>query len=275
MDDPATKNASARATENQHGWLPQEHQSDFVGDRSISGALPSITTASVGAVREFDDRLLADIAVTRRQAIYGCKTKNRETTMRETMLKNEGNASAALHIRDATKADMQAVQEIYAHYVLRGLATFEEDPPKASELDARRESVIAAGLPYLVAECEGRVLGYCYATAYRPRPAYRHTIEDSVYVAEGCGGRGIGTVLLGELIERCEAGSWRQMLAVIGNSGNEGSIALHRRHGFETIGTLRSVGFKLGGWVDTVLMQRSLGQGDRALPATAQESASA
>lgn len=166
---------------------------------------------------------------------------------------------------------MQAVQVIYAHHVLHGLATFEEDPPAATELNARRESVIAAGLPYLVAECDGRILGYCYATAYRPRLAYRYAIEDSVYIAEGYGGRGIGATLLGELIERCETGPWRQMLAVIGDSGNKGSIALHRRLGFETIGTLGSVGFKLGRWVDTVLMQRPLGQGDRTLPATAQK----
>ena len=236
---------------------------------------PQSRLHQLARLRELDDRLLADIGVTRHEAMCGCRTTNGETTMGETMLKNEENASAALRIRNATEADMQAVQAIYAHHVLHGLATFEEKPPTAGELNARRESVIAAGLPYLVAECEGRVLGYCYATAYRPRPAYRHTVEDSVYVAEGCGGRGIGGALLGELIERCEAGSWRQMLAVIGNSGTEGSIALHRRHGFETVGTLRSVGFKLGGWVDTVLMQRSLGQGDRTLPASAQECGSA
>ena len=192
--------------------------------------------------------------------------------MDETMLKNEKSAKLPLVVRDANETDMQAVQAIYAHHVLHGLATFEEEPPTANELNVRRESVIAAGLPYLVAECEGCILGYCYATAYRPRPAYRYTIEDSVYVAEGYGGRGIGHALLGELIERCDTGSWRQMLAVIGNSGNEGSIALHRRLGFETVGTLRSVGFKLGRWVDTVLMQRPLGQGDRTLPATQEKS---
>lgn len=191
--------------------------------------------------------------------------------MNEMKLKNGLNANAALRIRDADETDMQAVQAIYTHHVLYGLATFEEEPPTANELNARREGVIASGLPYLVAECEGRILGYCYATAYRPRPAYRYTIEDSVYVAEGYGGRGIGGALLGELIERCETGTWRQMLAVVGHSGNAGSIALHRRLGFETVGTLRSVGFKLGRWVDTVLMQRSLRHGDRTLPATVHE----
>ena len=171
-----------------------------------------------------------------------------------------------VNVRDARDDDMEAVQAIYAHHVLTGLASFETTPPSTAELAVRRQAVLAAGLPYLVAESGGRILGYSYATAYRPRPAYRHTVEDSVYVADGNGGRGIGAALLAELILRCEAGRWRQMLAVIGNSGNEGSIALHRRLGFETVGTLKSVGFKFGRWVDTVLMQRSLGDGDRTLP---------
>lgn len=187
--------------------------------------------------------------------------------MGEQILKNEDASAMVLRVRDAIEEDMRHVQAIYAHHVLHGLATFEEIPPAANEMNTRREAVLAAGLPYLVAEIEGRILGYAYATAYRPRPAYRHTIEDSVYVVEGYGGRGIGSALLGELIGRCEAGPWRQMLAVIGDNGNEGSIALHRRLGFEPVGTLRSVGFKFGGWVDTVLMQRSLGEGDRTLPA--------
>lgn len=170
-------------------------------------------------------------------------------------------------IRDAADGDMTDVQGIYAHHVLNGLATFEEVPPTVDEMRDRRTAVLAAGLPYLVAELEGRVVGYSYATSYRPRPAYRHTIEDSVYVADGLRGRGIGVALLGALIARTEGGPSRQMLAVIGNSGNAGSIALHRRMGFEMVGTLRSVGFKLGQWVDTVLMQRPLGPGASALPA--------
>ncbi len=182
-----------------------------------------------------------------------------------------GSAPIPLHIRDACAADMQAIQAIYAHHVLHGLATFEEVPPTATDLNARREAVVAAGLPYLVAERGDRILGYCYATAYRPRPAYRFTVENSVYVAEGCSGQGIGGALLGALIDRCEQGNWRQMLAVIGNSGNEGSIALHRRYGFAHAGTLASVGFKLGRWVDTVLMQRPLGQADRTPPETGQD----
>lgn len=171
-------------------------------------------------------------------------------------------------IRDATASDIGAIQNIYAFYVLNGLATFEEIPPSVDEMIARRAAVTSAGLPYLMAELDRKVVGYAYATSYRPRPAYRNTIEDSVYVADGLGGRGIGKALLEALISRCEAGPWRQMLAVIGNSENLGSIALHGRMGFQPIGTLKSVGFKLGQWVDTVLMQRTLGAGDSspALP---------
>ena len=169
-------------------------------------------------------------------------------------------------VRDAAEIDMPVLQALYAHHVLHGLATFEEVPPSVLEMTERRAAVIKGGLPYLVAEIDGQVVGYAYATAYRPRPAYRHTIEDSIYVAHGLGGRGIGGALLRALISRCELGPWRQMLAVIGNSGNAGSIALHRSLGFQPIGTLHSVGFKFGRWVDTLLMQRALGDGDRSLP---------
>jgi phosphinothricin acetyltransferase len=175
-------------------------------------------------------------------------------------------ARPVIQVRVATEADMRAVQAIYAGHVLHGVATFEEVPPSIDELLARRACVIASGLPYLAAELDGRVVGYSYATAYRPRPAYRHTIEDSVYVEEGLASRGVGSALLRELIARCEAGPWRQMLAVIGDSGNGGSIALHRRLGFEPVGTLSSVGFKFGRWVDTVLMQRALGSGGASPP---------
>jgi len=163
-------------------------------------------------------------------------------------------------VREACAADVRAIQGIYAHHVLHGLASFEETPPTLEEMTARRAAVLALGLPYLVAESEGRVVGYAYATSYRPRPAYRYTIEDSVYVADGLSGRGIGTALLQALIERCERGPWRQMLAIIGDSGNSASIALHRRMGFRLVGTFDTVGFKLGRWVDTVLMQRALGK---------------
>lgn len=176
------------------------------------------------------------------------------------------SSTAPLVVRAAEPADMASVQEIYAHHVLHGLATFEELPPGVEEMQVRRVAVLELGLPYLVAEQAGEILGYSYATFYRARPAYRHTVEDSVYLADGLGGRGIGTALLCELIRCCEAGPWRQMLAVIGNSANAGSIALHRKLGFEHAGTLRSVGFKLGRWVDTVLMQRPLGSGDTVPP---------
>jgi L-amino acid N-acyltransferase YncA len=168
---------------------------------------------------------------------------------------------SGIRVRDVVTADMTAVQAIYAYHVLYGSASFEETPPSPEEMAARRDTVLKTGLPYLVAELQGRVVGYAYATAYRPRPAYRYTIEDSIYVEDGLNRHGIGRALLTELISRCGQGPWRQMLAVIGNSGNEGSIVLHERLGFRQVGTLKSVGFKFGQWVDTVLMQRELGSG--------------
>lgn len=175
-------------------------------------------------------------------------------------------ADAAIRLRDATETDMAAVQRIYAHHVLHGSASFEEVPPSLDEMLARRAAVLALGLPYLVAELDGKVAGYGYAGPYRPRPAYRYTVENSIYVADGMAGRGIGRHLLAALIERCEAGPWRQMIAVIGDSGNAASIALHERLGFRHAGTLRAVGFKFGRWIDSVLMQRPLGDGSRTLP---------
>jgi len=177
-----------------------------------------------------------------------------------------GIGSQAVIVRDTTEADMPTIQTIYAQQVLHGLATFEEVPPTADELLSRRKSVLGVGLPYLTAELKGQVVGYSYATAYRPRPAYRNTIEDSVYVAEGMQGRGVGGALLTALISRCEAGPWRQMIAVIGDSNNTGSIALHERFGFRMVGTLDATGFKLGRWIDTVLMQRALGAGRGSAP---------
>jgi L-amino acid N-acyltransferase YncA len=169
-------------------------------------------------------------------------------------------------VRDAAEADMEAVARIYAHHVEHGLATFEEVPPTDEEMHARRLKALASGAPYLVAEIDGEIVGYCYATPYHARPAYRHTLEDSVYVAPGLGGRGVGGALLAALVARCEAGPWRWMVAIIGDSGNAASIALHRRYGFELVGTLRSVGFKFGRWVDTPIMQRTLGPGDSLPP---------
>ncbi len=171
-----------------------------------------------------------------------------------------------LLVRDSAAEDLPAVARIYAHHVLHGLATFEEVPPTVEELRARRADVLGRGLPYLVAELDGTLVGYGYATGYRARPAYRHTVEDSVYVDPRFQGRGAGRALLAGLVERCSAGPWRQMVAVIGDSGNAASIALHRSLGFTPVGTLRAVGFKLGRWVDTVLMQRPLGEGSRTGP---------
>lgn len=176
------------------------------------------------------------------------------------------NASPSITVRDATEADMAAVAAIYTHYVLHARATFEETPPTVAELIGRRAAVLALGLPYLVAVEQGTVVGYSYATSYRPRPAYRNTVENSVYVALGEHGKGIGRILLRTLIERCAAGGWRQMIAVIGDSANAGSIGLHRSLGFEPVGVLRSVGFKLGCWVDTVQMQLAMGDGDTTPP---------
>lgn len=169
-------------------------------------------------------------------------------------------------IRDSRPDDMSAIEEIYAREVLQGIATFEEVPPGIDELSRRRRAILDLDLPYLVAESDGRVAGYAYAGVYRARPAYRHTIEDSVYVDDAARGRGVGRALLSALIARCEAGWRRQMVAVIGDSGNAGSVALHRSLGFEEIGTLRAVGFKHGRWVDTVYMQRALGPGGATLP---------
>lgn len=168
-------------------------------------------------------------------------------------------------IRDASEADMPAVQAIYAHHVLHGLGTFEEAPPPLDDIRLRHGAVVAAGLPWLVAEIDGRVAGFAYAGPFRQRAAYRFTVEDSIYVGEGFSRRGIGRALLGELIRRCEAGPWRQMLAVIGDSGNDGSLGLHRAFGFSHLGTMKSVGYKHGRWIDVVLMQRPLGDGDGAL----------
>jgi len=177
---------------------------------------------------------------------------------------------AGLTVRATEVDDVPAIQAIYAHHVLHGIASFEEEPPDHAEMSRRRADVLARGLPYLVAEDRpgsGAILGFAYAGPYRARPAYRYALEDSVYVLPGKGGRGIGSALLGALIERCEALGYRQMIAVIGDSDNASSIRLHARHGFRNVGVLASVGFKHGRWVDSVFMQRALGPGDETLPA--------
>lgn len=164
-------------------------------------------------------------------------------------------------VREARDDDMGAVQAIYAHHVLHGTASFEEEPPPVAEMRRRRADVLARGLPYLVAEIAGQVAGYSYATPYRARSAYRFSIENSVYVDHARHRSGVGRALLTELIVRCERGDWRQMIAVIGDSAQAASIGLHASVGFRHIGTLQAVGLKFGRWLDTVLMQRALGQG--------------
>jgi L-amino acid N-acyltransferase YncA len=173
---------------------------------------------------------------------------------------------AAISIRPVEAADLDAIQRIYAHHVLHGLASFEETPPDAAELARRWRAIADVGLPYLCAVDGDNIVGYAYAGPYRPRSAYRFTVEDSVYVAPGAAGRGVGRALLRALIEICTGLGKRQMIAVIGDSGNEASIGLHRACGFELTGTFRAIGFKHGRWVDSVLMQRALGRGDRSLP---------
>jgi len=169
-------------------------------------------------------------------------------------------------VRPSRMEDMAAVADIYRDEVLYRFASFEEQPPSAAELARRREAVLQQGLPYLVAEVDGRIAGYAYAGPYRPRPAYRYTVENSVYVTPAVHRRGVGRALLGALIAQCEAGPWRQMIAVIGDTGNTASIGLHASLGFRQVGVLNAVGFKLGRWVDSVIMQRPLGRGDATLP---------
>ena len=169
-------------------------------------------------------------------------------------------------MRPARTDDLPAVQSIYAHHVMHGLASFEESPPPLEEIERRYRDVIDRGLPYLVAELGGVVAGYGYCAPYRARSAYRYALEDSVYVRHDMTGRGVGKALLDELIVRCEALGYRQIIAVIGDSGHAASIGVHAACGFLRVGTLRSVGFKFGRWVDSVLMQRPLGEGDGTRP---------
>jgi len=151
--------------------------------------------------------------------------------------------------------------------VLNGRASFEEVPPTIDEMRSRMSKLAADGLPWLVALFHGVIVGYCYAGLYRPRPAYRYTLEESIYVDASMTGRGIGSALLGALITRCEEGPWRQLIAVIGDGhNNAGSLRVHKKHGFEVAGQLRSVGYKQGDWRDTLIMQRPLNDGDWTLP---------
>lgn len=173
-----------------------------------------------------------------------------------------------LSVRDLSPADLEAVTRIYNHHVAHGTGTFDETARSVAELAEKYETVRTAGLPWLVAEDDGGILGYAYAGLFHTRSAYRFTIEDSVYIDPAFHRRGVGRALLAELVARCEALGFRQMLAVIGDSENHGSIELHRSLGFAHRGICRSLGLKFGRWLDVVYMQRSLGEGDSAAPET-------
>jgi len=169
-------------------------------------------------------------------------------------------------IRDAVEADFGQVQAIYAHHVRSGVGTFEETEPTVYEMTARWRSATGFGLPWLVAEAEGRLWGYAYATPFRTRSAYRFIAEDAIYVAHDAHRRGVGRQLLQALIDRCSAMGLRQLLAVIGDSGNTGSVGLHAALGFAPAGAFRDVGYKHGRWLDIVLMQKVLGDGGARAP---------
>jgi len=171
---------------------------------------------------------------------------------------------SALLIRPSEDADLAAITEIYGLAVQTGTASFELEPPDQAEMARRRQAVVQVGLPWLTAERDGLVLGYAYAGPFRPRPAYRFCLENSIYVDARARGRGIGAWLLAELVARCEAWGARQMVAVIGDSANTPSINLHARLGFRHAGRVEHVGWKFGRWLDVVFMQRTLGQGGSA-----------
>lgn len=174
--------------------------------------------------------------------------------------------SSPVIIRASEERDLAAVTAIYGHHVRHGFGSFEEVPPDIAEMTRRRGDILAKDFPYLVAELDGHVVGYAYASAYRPRIAYRFSVEDSIYVSHDTPRKGVGRALLESLMARCAALGYRQMVAVIGDTQNTGSIALHATLGFRVVGTLPSIGFKHGRWVDSVFMQRPLGSGDSTLP---------
>lgn len=181
-------------------------------------------------------------------------------------MKTAPDQARAFELRDACAHDASAIQAIYATHVLTGLASFEEVPPDAAVMAQRMAVIQARSLPYIVAECDGQIGGYAYASPFRERSAYRYTVEDSVYIANDALRQGLGRALLSEVIMRCTAAGYRQMIAVIGDSANQGSVGLHTHLGFKTVGTMPAVGFKFGRWVDSVRMQRALGPGAATPP---------
>lgn len=176
----------------------------------------------------------------------------------------QNRVSTAVELRSARAEDLPAIQELYSHYVTHSLASFEETPPSLEEMSTRWRAITAQGLPYRVAVADRTLVGYAYASTYRTRAAYRFTVENSVYVSATHQRLGIGRRLLDDLIDACRQGPWRQMIAIVGDSANTASVALHRAAGFREIGILEGVGFKHGRWVDTVVLQRALGPGSSA-----------
>ncbi|MCX7273076.1 MAG: GNAT family N-acetyltransferase [Burkholderiales bacterium] len=175
-------------------------------------------------------------------------------------------ALPAVQVRNSRDDDLPGIQAIYAHHVLHGTGTFEIDPPSLEDMTRRRADVLGNRFPWLVAERDGVLLGYAYANHFRTRPAYRFTVEDSIYIAPQAVGQGVGRLLMTALLGACEARGCRQVLAVIGDSGNTASIALHAAAGFRMTGTLVAVGWKFGRWLDVVMMQYECGEGARSAP---------
>lgn len=171
-------------------------------------------------------------------------------------------------IRPSTEQDLPAITRIYGHHVLHGTGTFETTPPSLEDMTARRADVLSKGLPWLVVEEAGQLLGFAYGNWFKPRPAYRFSVEDSIYLAPEAAGKGLGRALLAELLITLERSGIRKVMAVIGDSDNAGSIGVHKALGFEQVGVVRACGWKFGRWLDIVMMQRAIGEGDRTPPET-------
>ena len=171
-----------------------------------------------------------------------------------------------IQIRPSRDEDVEAITAIYAHHVLHGTGTFETEPPDAADMAGRRADVLSKNLPYLVAERDGELLGFAYCNWFKPRPAYRYSAEDSIYLAEGARGQGLGAQLLAALSQAAEAAGVRKLIAVIGDSANAGSIGVHRAQGFTHVGVLKDCGWKFGEWRDVVLMEKVLGEGSTTRP---------
>ena len=172
-----------------------------------------------------------------------------------------------LLIRTSRDEDITAITALYAHHVFHGTGTFETEAPSSAEMDLRRADVLAKGLPYLVAEQDGEVVGFAYGNWFKPRPAYRYSVETSIYLAPDLQRQGLGRALLSELLARCERAGIRKLMAIVGDSGNAGSIGVHRSVGFTEVGTIAACGWKFGAWRDIVIMQMTLGLGDTQPPA--------